>query len=188
MKTHDFVHLALDAAGGEIKGRTKLQKTVFFLGILTGHLDDLGYRPHFYGPYSDTVATSVNGLKSLGFVEESTASAGTINSRGFEIARHDFRLTEEGRKVAEQKQGQFPEDWKQLSAAVGTFKAAGDLDYMKMSVAAKAFFLLKSKGASATAKDLSESAAKLGWNPTPEEITESIGFLEKLALVSAKPK
>jgi len=56
MNTYDFVHLALYAMGGEIRGKTKLQKTIYFLGRLSNHIDELGYNPHFYGPYSSEVA------------------------------------------------------------------------------------------------------------------------------------
>lgn len=50
MDANDFVLLALHAMGGEIRGKTKLQKTVYFLGLMTGHLDDLGYRTTSTGP------------------------------------------------------------------------------------------------------------------------------------------
>ena len=103
MTPYDFVHLSLLAVGGEIQGRTKLQKTIYFLGILSGTLPKLGYRPHFYGPYSDAIAAAVNRLKSLGFITENTVGIGAMGSSGFEIARHDFRLTEEGKLIAQKK-------------------------------------------------------------------------------------
>ncbi len=184
MTPYDFIHLVLLAVGEEIRGRTKLQKTVYFLGILTGNLDDLAYRPHFYGPYSDAVASAVNRLKALGFVQESSLHTGMVNSEGFEIARHDFQLTEEGCKIANQKATQNPAAWQKIKRAVDLFKKGGDIDYMQMSVAAKAYFMLSEKGKPASAAELSESAKKLGWDPKPAEIAESIGFLEKLELVT----
>lgn len=51
MNTRDFVALTLREAGGEICGKTKLQKLLYFVGVLTDCLDELGYRAHFYGPY-----------------------------------------------------------------------------------------------------------------------------------------
>ena len=35
MTPYDFVQLTLYAAGGKIRGKTRLQKTVYFLGLLT---------------------------------------------------------------------------------------------------------------------------------------------------------
>jgi uncharacterized protein YwgA len=184
MKAYDFVHLALLAINEEIQGKTKLQKTIYFLGILTGSLNDLGYRPHYYGPYSAAVADAVNSLKAVGFISQSSLGFGTVNDDGFEIARHDFNLTAEGRSIAEKKAAENPKVWEQIQKAVTSFKKAGDLDYMKMSVAAKTIFMLREKKAAATPVELSESAKALGWNPTAAEISESTKFLESLGLVS----
>src|SRR5580658_4177757 len=188
MNSYDFVHLALDALGGKVQGRTKLQKTIYFLGVLTGNLDELGYRPHYYGPYSDAVASAVNRLKALGFLEESALQTGLLGEDGFEIARHDFILTEEGRSIAQSKAIQNPPAWDKIQRAVLRFRKAGDVDYMKMSVAAKTFFVLTKKGTPATATELSESARALGWNPKPNEIADSVEFLKCLGLASAAPK
>jgi uncharacterized protein YwgA len=61
MDAKEFVQLSMLAMGSEIQGKTKLQKTVYFLGLMTGCLDDLGYRAHFYGPYSDEVPMRLAG-------------------------------------------------------------------------------------------------------------------------------
>jgi hypothetical protein len=61
---------------------------------------------------------------------------------------------------------------------------------MRMSVAAKTYFMLQKSGKPARFIQLSESAKELGWDATAEDINESISFLEKLGLVKreAKPK
>jgi uncharacterized protein YwgA len=187
MTPYDFIHLTLYAIGGEIRGRTKLQKTVYFLGVFTGAIKELGYRPHFYGPYSDSVAAGLNRLKSLGFVAESTLGSGAVGASGFEVARHDFRLTEEGERIAKEKTAQNPEVWNKLQQATQRFKRGGEIDYMRMSVAAKTYFMLTQNGKPATANELSESAKSLGWDAKPEEITKAISFLSKLGLVKSTP-
>jgi hypothetical protein len=63
------------------------------------------------------------------------------------------------------------------------FKKAGDIDYMRMSVASKTYFMLQKAGKPASPKQLSESAKELGWEATAEDIKGSISFLEKLGLV-----
>jgi uncharacterized protein YwgA len=185
MNPYDFVHLALYALGGQVQGRTKLQKTMYFLGILTGNLEALGYRAHYYGPYSDLIAAAVNRLKAIGFLQQSSLHTGAYGEDGFEIARHDFVLTDEGGRIAEQKSKDNPQAWKKLETAVSHFKKAGDVDYMKMSVAAKTFFMLSEKGKRSTVAELSESAKALGWNPKPQEIADSVKFLQTLGLASA---
>lgn len=186
MSPYDFVHLALLALNREIQGRTKLQKTIYFLGILAGNLGELGYRAHYFGPYSDAVSAAVNRLKSLGFLQETCLHTGAFGDEGFEIARHDYELTDEGRKIAQQKAQQNPEAWTKMEEAVGLFNAAGDINYMKMSVAAKTFFMLRAKKEAASVLELTESARAFGWNPKPAEILESVSFLEKLGLASAE--
>lgn len=95
MTTYDFVQLSLYACGGKIQGRTKLQKTVYFLGLMTGHLDKLGYQAHYYGPYSAEVAEAISTLEGIGFASSTIASVGTVDPQGFEIRRSDYTLTEE---------------------------------------------------------------------------------------------
>lgn len=185
MRTYDFVHLAMLALGEGIQGKTKLQKTIYFIAILAGCAEELGYRPHYYGPYSDDVADAVKRLKAVDFITQDTMHFGALNDAGFEIARHDFRLTDDGRAIAKQKAQADPESWRRIKEAVHIFKAAGDLDYMRMSVAAKTFFILQEEGGKATTEQICHVAKQLGWNPSPREVTESCRFLNRLGLVSA---
>jgi len=187
MNAYDFTHLSLLALGGSIEGRTKLQKTIYFLGILTENLDDLGYRAHFYGPYSDDVAAAVNRLKSLGFVQQTSLHTGAMGEGGFEISRQDYQLTDEGKSIAQQKADNSPAAWNKIQNAVKHLRSAGEIGYMRMSVAAKTYFMLRGSQ-KATTSELAEAAKRLGWNPTKIEINESVRFLEKLGLVrSAQP-
>lgn len=172
MNPYDFLHLTFLAVDGEIKGRTKVQKTVYFLGVLSNALPELGFRPHFYGPYSDEISEALIKLKARDFLTETILGAGAVGSCGFEIARHDFRLTEEGREIAKQKAQANPEVWRKIKNVVQRYKAAGDIDYMRMSVAAKTYFMLQQSGKPASLMQLSESAKELGWETSPQEIKE----------------
>ena len=183
MDATDFVLLGLHAMGGEVRGRTKLQKTIYFLGVLTGHLDDLGYRAHYYGPYSEDVADAVNRLRSVGFVDQSAAGCGMINRSGFEVCRYDFRLTDDGMQVAKAKADAEPEFWERLQDAVGALKKAGDLDYIRLSIAAKTCFMLGKRG-KATMTDLANLAKRFGWKVTSDQVTEGAKYLSSLGLVT----
>ena len=81
MKAYDFVHLVLYATEGRIQGRTKLQKVVYFAGVLTEMLEQLGYRAHYYGPYSSTVTAAVDELRGLGFLEQRIAGGGATDPK-----------------------------------------------------------------------------------------------------------
>ena len=158
MDTRDVLLLAYDAFGGEIHGKTNLQKRLYFLSIMLGI--DLGYGPHYYGPYSSEIAGINTGLKVLGYLNESIASAGNYGSEGFEIARHDFTLTEDGRAAVEAKKKRFPEQWDRIKKAAKALNAAGQINYMEMSIAAKAYFLLDQKAGNRGHAEKSERIAE----------------------------
>lgn len=183
MNPVDFVHLALLAVGGEIKGSTKLQKTIYFLGVLTDKLDDLGYRPHFYGPYSEVVADAVDQLKSLGFVDREVRGGVGVDERGFEVCRFDHRLTPDGRAVAEGDRRRHQDLWIKLENAGELLKRAPNIDYVKLSVAAKTYFMLGERRGNANLEELTNLAKKFGWSVTPQEVREAARYLEKLNLV-----
>lgn len=183
MEAFDFVQLTLLAMRGEIKGKTKLQKTVYFLGLMTGHLEDLGYRAHFYGPYSDDVAGAINRLKTIGAVDQNVRGGGAVDKSGFEVCRYDFSLNDEGRELAEETARQNAEFYGELSKAAKAFNEVGDLDYMKLSVAAKAYFMLGEKKGLATPAELAELARRFGWEVTPEQVQDAAKYLGQLGLV-----
>src|SRR5579871_3048502 len=118
MNTYDFVHLTLHALGDQVRGKTKLQKMVYFTGILTGTIKDLGYGPHYYGPYSSEVTGAIGRLRGLGFVDENIVGGGAVDPSGFEVARHDFTLNDDGKKIAEIKAHDNPDLWKKIQNAV----------------------------------------------------------------------
>lgn len=64
----------VEAAGGELIGKTRLQK-IFCLLDLVG--DRLGFRfgYHLYGPYSDEISIAASDATALGLVEESVRHA-----------------------------------------------------------------------------------------------------------------
>jgi uncharacterized protein YwgA len=187
VNAYDFVHLSLYAMGDEIKGKTKLQKAIYFLGVLSEMLPDLGYRPHYYGPYSAEVAGAVDRLRALGFLDQRTASAGAVDQSGFEVARYDIALTESGNRMAKAKAARDPQAWNMIQNAVRSFKKAEDLDYMKLSIAAKTYFMLGEKREQATIDELASLARRFGWTVTPAQITEAARFLERLSLVKLGP-
>jgi uncharacterized protein YwgA len=69
MLARDVLILAYKAFDGEMKGKTLLQKRIYFISVMLGI--DLGYEAHYYGPYSEQVATLNMEMKSLGYISES---------------------------------------------------------------------------------------------------------------------
>jgi len=145
MDTYDFVHLSLHALGGQVSGRTKLQKLMYFAGILTEMIPELGYRPHYYGPYSAEVAGAVDRVRGLGFVDLNMTRATAVDPLGFEVARSDFTLNDEGKRMVEAKARHDPKMWSKIQTAVARLKNASTADYVHLSIAAKIFFMLGEK-------------------------------------------
>ena len=183
METRDFVQLALLANDGEIKGKTALQKKVYFLGLLTDCADKLGYRPHLYGPYSSEVADAITYLKAIDVLEEQVEPCGIVDESGFEVKRHTFRLNDAGRKLAKRRANDDPELWEKVQGAAKTLREAGDLNYVLLSIAAKTYYMLGEKKGHATAGELAKLAPRFGWNVAPQQINEAAEYLRKIGLV-----
>jgi uncharacterized protein YwgA len=182
MDLRDFVALTLLAAGGEVQGKTKLQKLVYFMGVLTDQLDELGYRAHFYGPYSDEVAYAVGQLRAIGAVDQNETDWG-YDRRGFEVKRYDYRLNPAGRRYAEGLKRHNRELWDQIQHAIEVYNRSGDLDYMALSVAAKTYFLLGQRKGKSSMHELAGLAPRFGWSVSPEQIKGAAEYLARLGLV-----
>lgn len=182
MDLRDFVTLTLLATGGEVRGSTKLQKLIYFVGVLTDSLDELGYRPHFYGPYSDDIAYAVRQLRAIGVIDRNETAWGHDRS-GFEVTRYDYRLNEAGTKYAQGLAKRKPELCKSIEQAYEVFKRAGDRDYMELSIAAKTYFLLGQRKGKSSMQELARLAPRFGWSVRPEQIKWAAEYLQKLSLV-----
>ena len=187
MTTYDFVHLVIHASGDQIAGRTKLQKTVYFVGVMSGMLPYLGYRPHFYGPFSPDVAEAVEDLRSLKFLKQEAQGMNAVDSRGFEVARYDYTLTGEGKQIAEEKAQQHSAVWKRITVAVKRLNAADASDYVKLSIAAKAYFMHGKSSRPTTPEELSKMGQQFGWKVSEQQLQEANEWLETLDLVETAP-
>ena len=117
MDARTFVQLGLLALGGKVQGKTKLQKSMYFLGLMTGCLDDLGYRAHYYGPYSEDIAEAMDWLRIIGAVDQSSSGVGTVDPSGFEIRRYDYRLNSKGNSFAQSTAGRHQALWQKVQKA-----------------------------------------------------------------------
>ena len=182
MTPYDFVQLALLACGGKIEGRSKLQKSLYFLGLLTGLIDELDYQPHLYGPHSFEVAKALSTLEGIGFITSTVGSVGSVDPQGFEIRRSDYTLTEEGVRAAERKAKALPELFTSIREGIEMLRQAGDLDYVRLSIAAKAYFLLQQRQAPVAEHELPQLARSFGWAVSEQQIREGLAYLKKLKI------
>lgn len=181
MKPRDFVLFAHGAFSGGIAGRTTLQKLVYFLSVMMDQ--DLGYKPHFYGPYSPMVSEATSELKELNFIRENTSVYG-YNNQGFEMTKYDYSLTKDGFNLLERKKKAFPTEWEKISKIAEKISKAGSMHYMELAMAAKAYIILDREGGETNKGEIKLKAQQLGWSMDDNSLENALMFLEKIGLAS----
>ena len=181
MQPRDFVLMAHGAFNGGITGRTALQKIVYFLSLFLD--EDLGFNPHFYGPYSPKVSEANAELKELNYINESTTVYG-YNNQGFEMTRYDYSLTDDGFKLLERKKSQYPSEWEKINTIAEKIKSAGSMHYMELAMAGKSFMILSREGGRTNKETIKTKAKQLGWSIDDSSLDNALSFLEKIGLVS----
>jgi len=176
----DALLFGYEALGGSIQGKTNLRKKMYFLGIMLH--EDFGYGPHYYGPYSAKVAAANQELKTLGYLWESKAAAGASDASGFEIARHDFRLTPDAQGVIAEKK---------TSGGLGTRGESGPETERSRQTqlhgaldCSKSLFPPGPARAPAGAADLVRLAHQFGWKVTEDEVERAVQFPGGLELAA----
>jgi uncharacterized protein YwgA len=182
MNAMDFIISLIDASGGSIQGRTLLQKRAYFVTEL-GDIDvRLGFDAYFYGPYSSVVENAMTHLKNLRFVSEGATAYG-IDNAGFEMKRYDYRLTADGESIAARLRNTA--EYAAIKRSLNLLSKAGNPDYMELSIAAKALFILKKKKEGMSKAEILREAQKFDWNIRPTSLESAVSILEKLGMVRA---
>jgi uncharacterized protein YwgA len=173
MDPRDAVILAIHEEGGELCGRTLLQKKLYFASVLTK--EDFGFLPHYYGPYSQSVADAVNSLAANHFVQEKTETLpGEPNLFG-ERRRHSYSLTDDGKAVlAVMDKLPDTEKWREALTKVNSDPVAKDFNLL--SVAAKIHLIVKAVG-KATRREIKVQAKRYGWKMSEEDIRKVEDYL-----------
>lgn len=185
MKKSDFLLCVISAKGESIKGRTMLQKTCYFVSVLSGGVGETDFRAHFYGPYSPSLDDTLNELVSIGLLQQRQIGFGAADRSGFEIRRNDFELTDAGKEIVALVKNGNAEEWAEIDECVRRIRDAGDPSYIELSIAAKVYFIVSSRNEKLTRQAITRHAQSLGWDIKLESIEEAITFLERLDLVRA---
>lgn len=180
MNATDFLLCLIDASGGTLYGRTLLQKRAYFVTQLLHEDFGLGFGAHYYGPYSATVEGTAAQLKNLGFLQESSTAFGTVRD-GFEVRRYNYSLTADGKTLVDHLK-RTP-DYQRIVEATRKIVDAGDPNYVELSIAAKAYFLLKRKHVAMTPAELVQQAEQYNWRISSSSVQKAVAFLSALGLV-----
>lgn len=119
-------------------------------------------------------------MKALGFVNEENTGFGVVRG-GFEMKRYDYRLTADGELIASRIKGTA--DYEKITDAAERMIAAGNPNYVTLSIAAKAFFILRNRGQGMSTQEIVREAQKFDWEITPDSLDNAVRFLERLNIV-----
>jgi len=182
IKLRDILLMLLKASGDKIYGKTKIQKICYLLSIKIQKEEDFQFQAHYYGPYSPTIDYSLSELVGIGFVEEKK-SPWAVDIRGFEAVRYEYELTKDGKEIAnllEQKEG---ETYRKIQNFVKILKELGDPDYMQLSMASKAYFILQREGKEMTSEEIRQKAKNFNWDLSTTDIDKAVEILEQLNMI-----
>lgn len=183
MKADDLILLALLAKDNNIKGKTYLQKCMYFLSKNISL--ELRFIPHYYGPYSPDINSELSNLIAIGLINEKEEDLGIFNSHGFERKRFDYELTPAGKKIAEKIAEKYIDEWNGINKFFSELKQLGNIDYIDLSLAAKAYYLIEREKKQLTPDEIKQKAESFNW-PIDEnssgkaiDILKKLGFTEK---------
>jgi len=178
------VLFAVEQVDGKPNGKTYLQKLCYFVQRLRGW--PLGFRAHFYGPYSDQVAAELSFLTNAGLLNEVRRGSGVAGIGGWEIARFDYSLTDQGRKAAEQLAQRRAAGVDEIRAAIRQVLDAGEQNYIDLSFAAKTDWILQAESGPMTLEGVTRAATRFNWNVTGTDVGRAADFLSRLGLVDVR--
>ena len=183
MHITDILLLVVKSEGENgLQGRTLLQKKVYFLSVLMDDFD-LGFSPHYYGPYSSYIASHLDSLVNCGLLKEVTESFSNEQNVFGEIRRHTYFAPDNFEPIWQdiQRKPRFPE-WKDALNRINAQQISKHFN--KLSIAAKVHYIVSWEGQS-TLEQVRQVAEGYGWDVSTEDIESVLSFLTKLELITA---
>lgn len=179
MDVYEVIESILDANGGEINGRTAIQKLVYLAQNTIPQLEIPPYKPHYYGPFSSELGLALEKLVSYSFVTE-TKVPGTM------YEGYKYKLTTDGQKVIDSIKKEKKEEYEKIKGLVNTCKEFCELKTAPLSFASKMFYMLdahKEDDEKLTIDEAIKNAKELGWKVSSDNVEQGAKLLEKLNLV-----
>ena len=190
MHIQDLILLVIGSKKDKrLRGRTTLQKQLYFLSVLKDV--DLGFHPHYYGPYSSWVAKNLDILVNCGFLNEVTETFSSDQNIFGEICRHTYSLTPDGETILpEIRKTEEYQRWQDALKRINNDGdshplLAGIKDFNKLSIAAKVHYIANMEER-VTTEQIREIANTYDWNIDDSEIEEVSSFLQALYRQTSK--
>ena len=187
MKKIRPLYLALLVAkaspGGTIDGRTRIHKLIY-LEQLMAKRSDVSFRPYYYGPFSDELASGLSEAVALGLLREHIYSPGDSD----DIINYIYDLTESGKTFYEEIVSKADEIKDVEKPLLRIQNLTHGLTVTQVSCMAKALFILKSKDNKRewTVSDIVGEAKRFKWEIKDNMLPSLMRKLVELNLAEAK--
>lgn len=172
LEREDIVVAILSAAGGELVGRVRLQKTAYLLGKL-GFSTELEFDYHHYGPYSRDLDNGVIDARAFGLLKE---EFGHRQSDGAMYSRYVLTPTAEVKNKAFGKLSR-----KRTEELVGIF---ANTNVTVLELAATVLWLCEEEGSSDWQ---SEIARRKGRKVENGRLEKAVELLKTVGLAPPPP-
>ncbi|MCH7783631.1 hypothetical protein IID62_11260 [candidate division KSB1 bacterium] len=107
-----------------------------------------------------------------------------IDQYGMEMKRCDYILSDDGKELANELITDNKRAFKKIKEFSDSIKENGDPDYKKLSLAAKALFVLRNEGKKGiTTSEIAKKARSFNWKVEKEDIDNAADLLKKLKFV-----
>lgn len=159
----------------EIDGRTTIQKLAYFSSVKTGI--DIGYGPHYYGPYSPLVASHLENLAAFDFIVEKGRR--TIRDR----TMYSYSLTKDGEKLAKKIKKRYPDEYRIIKNVVNRCYYIVHNNLSVLSWATKVHYILHQTKKPMTNEEAISTGRLFGWKLSEREIESGAKLLLELRLI-----
>ena len=181
LELSDAILITVKVAGNRVLGRTAIQKLVYFLTIY--NIVEVRYRPHYYGPYSVDVASSIQMLSSVDFLIE---EMDTPKTTGYSVPgnwkRYHYTLSSEGEEMVKDLIESNPGDYETLSQIIKIFGSTADYNMDVLSWASKVHYILSKKNKTMTDDAIIQTADSFGWKLSEDQVEMGVDLLKKINL------
>lgn len=175
---HDVIVIVVDAAGGQIEGRTVMQKLVYFSTVKTEL--PISYKHYFYGPFSGEVAMALDEMVAFLYLDEVQRS--TLYDR------YKYILTSSGREYVDSVRKQHPSKYDAIKRIVDDCKDFR-LKSKPLSLASKVHYIMTNgtNSRNCTSDYVQEVASTCyGWKLSDEDIDDGFTVLKRLGFADGQ--
>jgi uncharacterized protein len=177
MQADDLVLLILGASKAPVRGRTVIQKTGYFANVSLPEARSIGFKPHFFGPYSPEIASSLSDLVAMGYVHEEADTTARGN------AVYTYALTKDGRTLAQTVKRAHLSAFEAIKKIEQICRDDAQSNPNILSWAAKTNFLLHQRGTPLSTAEAIEMGKDFNWELSSEDLGRGVQLLVKLGLV-----